>query len=168
MSLWLLRVGVSVVARADILPVDDVLGKLREVAGEEAAACIEAIDLKSLDARNGELSSKAGKQVEIFGQAYAEFKEFVNEKEKKIADSTSQVGVRVMAGAGMPAGLAAPVSTVALSSVRSFEKDMVLASRQKYCDEPEWAWVRRVNEDKWKKFESPAFAPSTSQTAHVP
>lgn len=155
-SLWLLRVGVSVVARADILPVDDVLGKLREVAGEEGAAYIEAIDLNSLDARNRGLSLKAEQQVEVFGQAYRDFVAFVSEEEEKIVATAREVGAGGIAGGGVPAASAAPIATVALARRRSYETDMVLASRQKYCDEPQWAWVRRVNVTKWKDFESPA------------
>lgn len=46
-SLWLLRVGIFVVSRADVLPVDDMMGKLREVAGEEATGIIGEVDLKA-------------------------------------------------------------------------------------------------------------------------
>lgn len=146
MSLWLVRVGVSIFARADILPVDGVLGTLRDLAEEEAAAFIEAIDLNRVDARSGGLSAKAQEQVEVFGQAYADLVAFVAKEEEKIAAMASQSGVRSTAAS------AAPVSTVA---GRSFEKDMVLVSRQKNSDEPlESAWVRRVNQEKWKNFES--------------
>lgn len=148
MSLCLLRVGVSVVARADILLVEGMLVELREEAGEEAAAWIEAIDLKSVDARNAGLSAKTDKQVEVFGQAYADLVEFIS-KEEKIAVAASQ------SNAGGAAASAAPVSTVA---GRSFENDMVLVARQKDNDEPEWAWVRRVTQEKWKKFEVAASA----------
>lgn len=156
MSLWLLRVGVSVIARADILPVDGMLGELREVAGEEAAAWIEAIDLKSVDACNAGLSAKADKQVKVFGQAYADLVEFIS-KEEKIAVAASQ------SNAGGAAASAAPVSTVA---GRSFENDTVLVARQKENEEPEWAWVRRVNQGKWKQFESAASA--AQRTGSVP
>ena len=43
---------------------------------------------------------------------------------------------------------------------RGFDGDMVLASRHRPGDEPECAWVRRVNEEKWKNFESPNSAAS--------
>lgn len=149
--------GVSVVARADILPVDGMLGELREVAGEEAAAWIEVIDLKSVDARNAGLSAKVDKQVEVYGQAYADLVEFISKEEEKIAVAASQCN------AGGAAASAAPVSTVA---GRSFENDMVFVARQKDDDEPEWAWVRRVNQEKWKKFESAASA--AQRTGSVP
>lgn len=57
---------------------------------------------------------------------------------------------------GVPAAPVAPVSTVAPAGERSFEKYMVLASRQRGTEAPEWAWVRRVNNDKWRKFQSPS------------
>lgn len=57
---------------------------------------------------------------------------------------------------GVPAAPVAPVSTVAPAGERSFERDMVLASRQRGTEAPEWAWVRRVNKDKWQKFQSPS------------
>lgn len=140
--------GISVVARADILPVDGMLGKLREVAGEEAAAWIEAVDLTSVDARNAGLSAEAEKQVQVFGQAYDNLVAFVTKEEENIAASS------------------APVSTVDQARSRSFEKDMVLVSRQRCSDEPEWAWVRRVNQEKWKNFESAALA--AQQAGSVP
>lgn len=150
MSLWLLRIGVSVVARSDILPVDGMLAELREVAGEEAAAWIEAVDLKSDDPRNTDLCAKAGEGQEVFGQAYDYLVVFVKEEEEKIARAASQ------SGAGGTAASAAPSSTV---PVRSFENDMVLVSRNKKDgDALEWAWVRRVNQEKWKKRESSASA----------
>ena len=149
--------GVSVITRADILPVDGMLGELRELAGEEAAAWIEATDLKSVDARNAGLSAKANKQVKGFGQAYADLVEFISKEEEKIAVAVSQ------SNAGGAAASAAPVSTVA---GRSIENDMVLVARQKDEEEPEWAWVRRVNQEKWKKFESAASA--AQRTGSVP
>lgn len=95
---------------------------------------------------SGGLSAKAQEQVEVFGQAYADLVAFVAKEEEKIAAMASQSGVRSTAAS------AAPVSTVA---GRSFEMDMVLVSRQKNSDEPlESAWVRRVNQEKWKNFES--------------
>jgi len=169
-SLWLVRVGVSAVTRADILPVDEMIDKLREVAGEEAAAYIEAIDLKSFDARNGGLSSRAAKQKEVFDQAYADLVKFVKEQENGIVkarelgvgeDATSGGGGASgnAPGAGSPA-LTAPTSTVGSTGKRSFEGDMVLESRQRGTDPPEWAWVRRVNLEKWKRFESSNPAPA--------
>lgn len=99
------------------------------------------------------LSAKADKQVKVFGQAYADLVEFIS-KEEKIASQSN---------AGGAAASAAPVSTVA---GRSFENDMVLVARQKDNEEPEWAWVRRVNQEKWKKFESAASA--AQRTGSVP
>lgn len=136
------------------------LGKLREVAGEEAAAYIEAIDLKSVDARNAGISAKADKQVAVFGQAYADLVAFVTKEEETIAVTASQ------SGAGGIAASAAPVSTVDLAGKRTFENGMVLVARQKDSNEPEWAWVRRVNQEKWKSFESPALA--AQQAGSVP
>lgn len=147
MSLWLLRIGVSVVARTDILPVDGMLAELRVMAGEEVAAWIEAIDLKSDDGLNVGLSANAEKQVQIYGKAYSDLVAFVTDQEEKIAIAASQ------GGAGSTAGPAAPISTV---PVRSFENDMVLVSRKKRDgDALEWAWVRRANQEKWKTRERP-------------
>ena len=165
-SLWLLRVGLSVVARADILPVDDVIGALREVAGEEATAYIEAIDLGSFEARHGGLSSKAVKQKEVFDEAYSELVTFVQEQESGIAVTSRELGAgdtATLGGGvasdnpviGLPAASTAPVSTVAPAGKRSFENDMVLESRQRGTDPPQWAWVRRVNLEKWQRFEHP-------------
>lgn len=170
-SLWLVRVGVSAVTRADILPVDEMIDKLREVAGEEAAAYIEAIDLKSFDARNGGLSSRAAKQKEVFDQAYAELALFVEEQERSIVAKARELGVDEAATAGgglasgnpsgaRPAASTAPMSTVGWAGKRSFEGDMVLESRQRGTEPPQWAWVRRVNLEKWKRFESPGATPA--------
>lgn len=68
-SLWLLRVSVSVVARADLLPVDDLLEKLREVGGEEIAAQIKALDLKSTFGSEEVLGPNVERQMEVFGKA---------------------------------------------------------------------------------------------------
>ena len=178
-SLWLVRVGVSVVARADILPVDDMIGKLREVAGEEAARYIEAIDLQTFQARDGGLSSRAIKQKEVFGRAYADLVTFAEEQEKNIVVATRELGAGETAtlggGAtsgkvdgGTPAASRAPMSTVAPAGGRSFESDMVLESRQRGTDAPEWAWVRRVNVAKWQKFENPSPTPAAQATGGVP
>ena len=166
MSLWLVRVGVSAVTRADILPVEDIIDMLREVAGEEAAAYIEAVDLASVEARNGGLSSRVVKQKEVFDQAYTDLASFVEEQEKSIVVTARELGVGGTAtsskdgtsgnaAGGCPAASTAPISTVASAGKRSFEGDMVLESRQRGADPPQWAWVRRVNVEKWRRFESP-------------
>lgn len=176
--------GISVVARADILPADDMITKLREVAGEEAAARIEAIDLDSFAARGRGISRRVGKQTEVFGQAYADFAKFVAEEESNIVVTIRDIDAGCASVSGKNAGggstaSAAPVSTIAsapsgntaggattasaapVSTVapapgeRSFEGDMVLESRQRGTNPPEWDWVRLVNLEKWKNFEPP-------------
>lgn len=80
----------SVVACADVLPVDDILGEVGEVASEEAAAWIEAVNLTSIDLRSEDMSAKAEKQVEGDGQACADLlAAFITNEEEKIADATS-------------------------------------------------------------------------------
>lgn len=178
-SLWLLRVGVSVVARAEILPVDNLMGKLREVAGEETAAYIEAIDVKSFEARNGGLSSKVVKQKEVFDGAYTDLATFVLEQEKNIVVTSRELGAgdtatlgggatSENAAIGVPAASTAPVSTVSPTGKRSFEREMVLKSRQRGNDPPQWAWVRGVNLEKWQRFEDPISAAVAQATGAVP
>ncbi|CAM9117018.1 unnamed protein product [Ectocarpus sp. 4 AP-2014] len=87
-SLWLLRVGMSVVTRADVLPVNDMMGKLREVAGEEAVGCIESLDLESWKINGGDLASNVGEKTGVFGTAYADLVKFVLQEEEKIASDT--------------------------------------------------------------------------------
>ncbi|CAN0201907.1 unnamed protein product [Scytosiphon promiscuus] len=151
-ALWLLRVGVSVVARADIVPVDAVIDELRGIVGENAAAYIEAIDLNSVQARNGGISAKAEEQKEVFGQAYADLAKFVAEQEECIVGNTRDLGAGEAATVG---GGATSANAAGGAGKQSFEGDMVLESRQRGNDPPEWAWVRVVNLDKWQKFESP-------------
>ncbi|CAB1103818.1 unnamed protein product [Ectocarpus sp. CCAP 1310/34] len=70
-ALWTVRVGVSVVSRADILPVDDVMGKLREVAGEEAATMIGEIDVRGHCSLSGQdLVQEVDRKAEVFGSAF--------------------------------------------------------------------------------------------------
>lgn len=71
-SLFLLRVRISVVDRANTLLVDTSMGKLREVVELEAAGCIEKVDLESLQqAPGGDDISSTGAKVEVFDTAYA-------------------------------------------------------------------------------------------------
>ena len=155
-------------ARADILQVDDMIGKLREVAGEEAARYIEAIDLQTFDARDGALSSKIVKQKEVFGQAYTDLATFVEEQEKSIVVTARELGAGEIATlGGGEAASRAPMSIVAPAGRRSFENDMVLESRQRGTDAPEWAWVRRVNLEKWQMFENPNPTPAAQSTGAV-
>ena len=207
MSLWLLRVGISAVARADVLPVDDVVGKLREVAGEETAELIDNLDLRGYRPSGQDLVDKVKDQAEVFDKAYSELTKWVDAKEDEISAATGEIR-EVEGGAhtagkadrGRPGGgwccrgtlgrswwrfqsekpqttgtgqggasggevpdatEAAPVSAVAQAGKRSFERDMILASRQRGTEVPEWAWVRKVNVDKWKRFQSPNPIPST-------
>lgn len=199
MSLFLLRVGISVVARADVLPVDTLMGKLREVAGEEVAGCIERVDLESLhQPPGGDHASSIGKNVEVFGTAYANLAKLVEQEEETIAverrvvqdqgagssspqrsvvqgtGSSSGGSWRFMlqscwrhmlqscrscstvagnASSGGGAGISvAPVSTVLPAGKRSFETDMVLATRQRGQSAPECAWVRIKNRHAWETF----------------
>eukprot|EP00752_Nemacystus_decipiens_P001293 g1285.t2 len=175
-SLWLLRVGISIVARADILPVDDVIGKLREVAGEEAAAYIQTLDLETLHDAGQSLADRIQEKVEIFSTAYAELVKFVNKEEEKIilnkrpvdppvavgpgatvlSDTSTGSRAPIAGGAvgGGSAATAQPASATRAAGEMSFHHDMVLALRQRGEDEPEYAWVRRDNEKKWKNYES--------------
>jgi len=176
-SLFAARIGVSVVTRADFIPTDDILGKLREVVGEEVAGYIEAFDLKSSDAGDGELSATA-KQKELFGKAYADLISFVEKQEKRIGVTSRELGVAEAAtvgGGAMPendaggggAASAAHMSTVPSAGKRTFDGDMVLETRQKGANPPQWAWVRRCNLDNWKKFEGPN-STAASQPAQLP
>lgn len=104
-SLWLLRVGISVVTRADVLPIDDVMGKLREVAGQEAAGCIESLDSESWKVDGGDLASSVGAKTEVFGTAYAELVRFVLQEEEKIASDERVIqdpAAGAMSGASSP------------------------------------------------------------------
>lgn len=159
--MWLVRVGVSVIARADVLPVDSMMGKLREVAGEEAASYIEALDVNRLQEGGHSLTESVEEKVELFSEAYAELVKFVEEEEKKIIISKRNVDPPGPAGAdALIADSATSVGSADASMAhpagqRSFERDMTLALRQRDNGEPEWAWVRRDNQERWKKFESP-------------
>ncbi|CAM9310751.1 unnamed protein product [Laminaria digitata] len=202
-SLWLLRVGISAVTRADILPLDGVMKILEEVAGEEAAGILGETDLQDLLHPSGQgLVGTVNVQKEVFGTAYAELAKLVQQKENKIGDGGCGGAVHggrgcgwlcswwrrshnntpaptgagggtasrgcAMSGnvtGGVPAAPVAPVSTVAPAGERSFEKDMVLACRQRGTEPPEWAWVRGVNKDKWQKFHQ---SPSPATTAVSP
>lgn len=202
-SLWLLRVGISVVTRADILPVEGVTEFLEEVAGGEPADMLGEIDLQGQHPSGQDLVDKVNGQKQVFGMAYAELSKWVQQKESEIGDGgcdaqtacnavdggavdgwrgcgwlcsswrrshnntpapTGAWGGTTSRGCAMsgnatgavPAAPVAPVTTVAPAGQRSFEKDMVLASRQRGTEAPEWAWVRRVNKDKWQKFQSPS------------
>ncbi|CAN0447565.1 unnamed protein product, partial [Ascophyllum nodosum] len=77
LSLWLLRVGVSVVARADLLPMDDIMATLKEVVCEDVAEKMEALDLRHASDGEGATQSNLDRQVEIYGKAYRELAEFV-------------------------------------------------------------------------------------------
>lgn len=168
MSLWLVRAGVSVIARADVLPVDDMMGKLREVAGEEAAAYIEAFDAKSFQGGGQSLTEHVQENVELFSEAYAELVKFVEEEEKKIIISKRKVdpvGAGTASPSGVRSGSRAPIagsapgvgsaatSIARWAGQRSFESDMILSLRQRDEDEPEWAWVRKDNHARWQNFE---------------
>ncbi|CAM9778558.1 unnamed protein product, partial [Pylaiella littoralis] len=80
-SLWLLPVGISVVTRADILPVDGVMETLEEVAGEEAAGILGEIDLGGRRPSGQDLVDKVNGQEQVFGTAYAELAKWVQQKE---------------------------------------------------------------------------------------
>lgn len=189
--------GISVITRADILPVDGVMKTLEEVAGEEAAGILGEIDLQGQRPSGQDLVDKVNGQEQVFGTAYAELAKWVQQKEDEIGDGgddAQTAGNAVGGGAvhggrgcgwlcswlrrshnnsptqppdagcamsgnvtgGVPAAPVAPVSTVAPAGERSFERDMILSSRQRGTEAPEWAWVRRVNKDKWQKFQSPS------------
>ncbi len=226
--------GISVVSRADVLPVEDVMEKLREVAGEQAATMIGEIDHRGHCSLSGlGLVNEVDRKAEVFGSAYKKLAEWVQGKENEISAATSETrepkisatgqivggtsttgstvngdglvsaqtadnavgggaveggrgcgwllcswwrrshnstpapagtGVGTASGGGATSGnvtggvLAAPLATAsnqASAGERSFERDMVLASRQRGSEAREWAWVRRVNKDKWQKFLSP-------------
>lgn len=154
-SLWLLRVGVSVVARADVLPVDDVLGKLREVAGEEVAATINALDLP-IEA-DDDIAASVGRKVEVFQQAYDSLVEFVEEEEKKFMQTTRTIGG---AAVGALSGGTTPIAGTTTgqppsghtAGKRSFETDMELVHRNRggSVGGIEYAWVRKSNVSAWK------------------
>lgn len=74
--------------RADVLPVDEMMGKLREVAGEEAAGCVKNLDSESWKVDGGDLASSVGDKTEVFGAAYAELVKLVVQEEEKIAGNT--------------------------------------------------------------------------------
>ncbi len=199
------------------------MGKLREVAGDEAASVIGEIDVRGHCSLSGQdLVNEVDSKTELFGSAYKKLAEWVQGKENEISAATGEIrepeisatlqgggasaqtaGNAVGGGAvnggrgcgwlcswwrrshnstpaptrswggtasggcatsgnvtgGVPA---APVATVATAGVRSFERDMVLASRQRGTEAPEWAWVRRVNKDKWQKFQTPLPATTAS------
>lgn len=94
------------VARADPLPVDTLMGKLREVAGEEVAGCIERIDFESLpQPPGGDQASNIGTKVEVFGNAYANLAKLVEQEEETIAVETRVVqDPRAGAGSGASHG----------------------------------------------------------------
>lgn len=142
--LWLVRVGVSVVTRADVLPVDDLPGVLREVAGVEIAATIDALDLTSFKASGSGIAANFKDWVEMFEGAYQELAKFVEEEEKKIMETRTAVGRDLSRGS-------------ANAGKRSYEKDMVfeVRSRGGADGEVEHAWVRRSNVTAWKEWIPP-------------
>eukprot|EP00903_Cladosiphon_okamuranus_P020516 g18834.t1 len=87
----------------------DVMGKLGEVAGEEAAAYIEVLDLKSLQDAGQRLTESIDKRVKVFSKAYAELVKFID-KEEKIMDNKQRVG---------PAGTGATARGVSSSGSRA-------------------------------------------------
>lgn len=172
-----MRVGISVAARADILPVDDVMGKLREVAGEEAAAYIDALDLGSLQ-EGQSLADIVQENVAVFSKAYAELVKFVEKQEDKMVVEKGRVGPvtpGTASGGVSSSGSPAPIAGGAVSGggaalqpgKRSFDGDMVFSVRRRGEEEPECAWVRRDNEKKWQNGESPS-APATPGLAPIP
>ena len=135
LSLWVLRLGVTFIARADLLPMDDMLATLKEVVGEEVANRMETLDLRRASDRVGTTQSDLNRQVKVYGNAYEDLAEFVKEEEKQIAAKmTHVVGITVPTG-----------------EERSFERDMVFASRvDSSTGEVELAWVRRDNKNAWE------------------
>ena len=134
LTLSVLRLGVSFIARADLLPVSDMLATLKEVVGEDVANKMEALDLRRGSDGVGATQSNLDRQVEVYGRAYEDLAEFVKEEEEQIAGKTTHV-----VGRTIPTG------------ERSFERDMVFASRlESSTGQVELAWVRRDNKKAWE------------------
>lgn len=174
-SLWLIRVGASFVARVDIFPADDMIKELRALALEEGAAYIEALDVKSLQQSGQELADDVQQRVEVFGKAYAELCKFVSDEEEKIIVTKRTLGPAssgatsrgVSASRSRAPNSGSAVGGGAGAGKRSFEDDMVLSLRLRDGDEPECAWVRRENEEKWKTFERRPNSATPSQATVV-
>ncbi|CAN0349360.1 unnamed protein product [Ascophyllum nodosum] len=168
LSLWALRVGISFIARADVLPMEEMLATLKEIVGEEVANRMEALDLRCASDGAGAMQSNLDRQVEVYGKAYKELVGFVAKEEEKVAEMARVVGntttggkpsgiaasiagnVALPGGQGHPARQSTAGSTL-LTSKRSFEEDMVYASRVvKSTGEVEMAWVRRDNRTAWE------------------
>ena len=139
---------------------DDMLATLKEVAGEDIANKMEALDLTRASDGVEITQSNLDRNVEVYGKAYKALVEFVEREEEKIAEMSggkpSGMFARItgyMASRGgqrHPARRSTTGSTVPTGE-RSFERDMVLASRvDSSTENVEVAWVRRDNKKAWE------------------
>lgn len=149
----------SVVVRADILPVDSLLEKLRELAGEEISAQIEGIDLSDLgDFGVGDgIANAIDDRVKVFGKAYATLQDFVEAEENKLVKTPGVSASMACTAAGGDPGR--PVLPSHGAEKRSFEEDMALVHRVR-DGSAEYAWVRKENIEAWQA------APVAAVAAH--
>ena len=139
---------------------DDMLTTLKEVAGEDIANNMEALDLTSASDGVETTQSNLDRKVEVYGKAYKALVEFVEREEEKIAEMTGGKLPGMFAritccmasrcGQRHPARRSTAGSTVSTGE-RSFEKDMVFASRvDSSTENVEVAWVRKHNKEAWE------------------
>ena len=113
---------------------DAMLATLKEIIGDDVANKIETLDLRRASDGVRTTQSDLNRQVNVYGKAYEDLAEFAKKEEEKIAAEMTHV-----VGSTVPTGQ------------RSFERDMVFASRvDSSTGEVEFAWVRRDNKNAWE------------------
>ena len=139
---------------------DDTLATLKDVAGEDIANKMEALGLSCASDGVETTQSNLNRQVEVYGKGYKCLVEFVEKEEEQIAemkgDKPSGILERIPSymtsrGGRRHPARQPPAGSTVLKCKRSFESDMVYASREdSSTGEVELAWVRRDNKKAWE------------------